>query len=327
VAAAAEWVRELDLLESRLVICPDDPRHSYSRTRGACPWCRIENHEGPSFFFLAPGTAPDAFDLEETWRAIEAVPSPGEAPLACPAPTEEKRAERPTAAQRVLEALRGLLSPRTAAREREDAERRAQKIEMARKRVRRLEDQWQDLCGDAGFLARKSQLQDARASLEGLTAVEGREWDELVAQFRDKRLPDHLQSFALEFARIPGLGPAEIGRLADRGIRTAADIAPERLMAIRYIDLDLVRALLLFKVAAARSFAFDPVAGIPGRHRKVLEDTQARRRGALLAGLQSGPLFLAEARRQALVWRGALRPQLEEAHRQLERLLAEARPR
>jgi len=321
--AAADWVRELDALEDQLVICGDDPRHAHARRNGSCPWCRIENAGGPSFFFLAPGTAPDAFDLDETWRAIEGVPSPGDATLPCPPLPEETRREEPTTgSHRLRLALRELLSPLSVSREREDSERRAQEIEKARKRIRRLEDQWKDLCGEAGFLTRRRQLEGARSALEGVKAAEEREWAALVTRFRQKRLPDHLRTFALEHARVPGLGPAEVGRLAERGITTAADIAPERLMAIRYIDLDLVRALLLFKVAATRDFALDPVTGIPGKDRKALEEMQARRRRALLAGLQSGPLFLAEARRQALVWRGALRPELEDAHRQLARLLA-----
>jgi len=88
-------------------------------------------------------------------------------------------------------------------------------------------------------------------------------------------------------------------------------------MAIRHIDLDLVRALLLFKLAAARSLAFDPVTGIPGKDRKALEESQARRRAALLATLQSGPLFLAEQRRLALAWRDTLGRALADAHRKL----------
>jgi DNA-binding helix-hairpin-helix protein with protein kinase domain len=325
---ATEWVGELDALEARLVICGDDPRHVHAGTRGACPWCRIEMEDGPSFFFLAQGSAPDAFDLEATWKAIEAVLSPGVGPLPGLPPVGGVVDERPTtAAHRVREALRGLLTPRAVSREREESERRCLELSLeiarARKKVRRLEDQWRDLCGDAAFVTRKRQLEDAKTCLEGLKAVEEREWAELGERFREKRLPDHLRTFPLEFARIPGLGPAEVGRLADRGIETAADIAPERLMVIRRIDLDLVRALLLYKVAAARAFTFDPVTMIPGKDRKALDDTQARRRSALLAALQSGPLFLAEARRQALVWRDALRPELEDAYRELARLEAE----
>jgi hypothetical protein len=69
------------------------------------------------------------------------------------------------------------------------------------------------------------------------------------------------------------------------------------------------------------------VTGIPGKDRKALEDWQRRRRAALLATLQSGPLFLAEQRRQTLAWRDALGRGLADAHLKLARLRAEAGPR
>ena len=72
------------------------------------------------------------------------------------------------------------------------------------------------------------------------------------------------ESFELEFARIPGLGPAELGRLASRGITTAAHITPEALMALRGIDLDLVKALLLYKGVATRALPLRPRDRDPG---------------------------------------------------------------
>jgi DNA-binding helix-hairpin-helix protein with protein kinase domain len=324
---AAGWVHELDTLEAQLVICGDDPRHAYAPARGSCPWCRIENDGGPSFFFLAQGSAPDAFDLAATWKAIEAVLAPGQAPLPHPPPVDAVGNEGlSTLALRTLRSLLGLLSPRDATREREEAERRAQEMATAQDNLRRLEEQWKGLCGDTLFRSRKKELESAKASLEGLKALEEREWAELVERFRETRLPPHLKTFALEFARIPGLGPAELARLAARGITTAADITPERLMAIRGIDLELVRALLLFKGVTTRAFTFDPVTGVPGKDRKALEDSQSRRKAALLAALRSGPLFLAESRRQTLAWRDALGRGLADAHLRLARLRAEAGP-
>ena len=98
--SADEWARELDALEARLVLCGDDPRHVHARAKGSCPWCRIEEAGGPSFYFLAQGSAPDAFDLAATWRAIEAVLSPGAAPLPDPPPVrlDARRGRAPPAA-------------------------------------------------------------------------------------------------------------------------------------------------------------------------------------------------------------------------------------
>jgi DNA-binding helix-hairpin-helix protein with protein kinase domain len=175
---------------------------------------------------------------------------------------------RPTAARRVREALRGLLTPHAVSREREGAERRAEEILRARDRLRRVEEKWKNLCGDADFLKRKRQLEGAKACLEGVKAVEEREWAELAARFREKRLPDHLRTVAIASAQLPGLGPKEVALLAGEGIAAAVDVTPERLMAIPHIDLELVRRLLLFRVAAARDYAFDPVTGIPGKDRQ-----------------------------------------------------------
>jgi DNA-binding helix-hairpin-helix protein with protein kinase domain len=324
--SAADWVGALDALETRLVTCGDDPRHLHARANGSCPWCCIESAGGPSFFFLPQGAASDAFDLAATWKAIEAVRSPGPAALPHPPPADEAGDEGlSTLVLRALKALFGL--PRDADREREEVERRAQEIRTAEENLRRLQEQWTSLCGDAAFASRRRDLESAKTALEGVRAVEEREREELANRFREMRLPDHLRTFPLEFARIPGLGPAELAHLATRGVTTAADVTPERLMAIRGIDLDLVRGLLLFKGVATRAFTFDPVTGIPGKDRKSLEESQARRRTALVKTLQAGPLELAELRRQALAWRDVLGRAIEDSHRRLARVRAEATPR
>jgi DNA-binding helix-hairpin-helix protein with protein kinase domain len=320
---AAEWVLELDALEADLVICGDDPRHVYAKADISCPWCRIEEEGGPSFFFLAQGSASDAFDLAATWTAIEAVQSPGEAPLPCPPLGELVAGERRATAGRLRRAVRDLVAPQAAAREREQERRREQERARSREHIRHLEAQWRRQCGPEVFEARRKALETAKERLQALRAVEDREWAALEARFHGWRLPDHLRSFLLETARVPGLGPAEVALLAAWRITTAAEVAPERLLAIPHVDLDLVRSLLLFRVAAARAYVFDPVTGIPGQERKALLDAQTRRRAELVRTLQSGPLFLAEDRRRALVLRDEIGRALEKAHRRLALLQAE----
>jgi DNA-binding helix-hairpin-helix protein with protein kinase domain len=158
----------------------------------------------------------------------------------------------------------------------------------------------------------------------GLKALEESEWAEVTDRYREKKLQPYLATFALEFARIPGLGPAELGRLSSRGVVTAEDITAEKLMAIRGIDLELVRALLLYKGVATRAFRFDPVTGIPGRERKALADQQARRRAEIVKTLQSGALDLAEVRRQTLAWRDVIGKAFREQHGKLAELRAHA---
>jgi hypothetical protein len=90
------------------------------------------------------------------------------------------------------------------------------------------------------------------------------------------------------------------------------------------IDLGLVRTLLVFRRVAARSFSFDPLTGIPGRDRKALEERQRQRKETLVNALREGSLELVEIRRQTLAWRDVLGRAIEDAHRKLARLRAEA---
>jgi DNA-binding helix-hairpin-helix protein with protein kinase domain len=367
--AAAEWVAALDELEPGIVTCGDDPRHAYVPVTGSCPWCRIEGDGGPSFFFFAPGTAPDAFDLEATSRAIDAVRSPGQAP-AIPRPKSPPRSpiavglstgrsllasirgsrSLPLAITIVLAAvvvagaaghavwfgrtsglyglaaalLGSILLVRFLRAEHgadvAEIERRERARAAAEEDIRRLESHWDEMCGERAFLDRRRELEEAKARLLALPALEKEEWGELTGRFRTKGLLAYLKTFSIEFAKVSGLGPGPLERLVVRGITTAADISPERLMAIPHIDLELVKGLLLFKGLATRTYRFDPVTGIPGRDRKAIEDAHAQRRQALVRELQGGALELAELRRQSLSWRDVMGRALDDAHGRLARL-------
>jgi DNA-binding helix-hairpin-helix protein with protein kinase domain len=344
---ASEWITELDELEAETVTCVDDPRHVHAG-RGSCPWCRIEKEGGPSFFFLPPGAAEDAFDLPAAWHAIEGVRSPDRP--AFPGPPPGPRIHRRVtaallhavvrwryaivAASLVLGALlvllgmpvgylgllgllalwpRGTLQP---------VQQRLRAIAAGEEGLRRLEGMWLEECGDGAFTRRRRELREAKIALEGLPAVENREWTALAERFRGVHLQRHLAGFALEFSRIPGLGAGELETLNRSGVTSAADITAERLMAIPDIDLDLVRALLTFKAVATRSFAFDPGSGIPGMHQKALAERQTKRREELKKTVQMGAVDLVELRHQAIGRREELTPMIEEFHRQLAGLRA-----
>jgi DNA-binding helix-hairpin-helix protein with protein kinase domain len=50
-----EWVHELDALVKRRKQCSFDAVHVYYSQLGECPWCRIEDSGGPTFFVAAGG--------------------------------------------------------------------------------------------------------------------------------------------------------------------------------------------------------------------------------------------------------------------------------
>lgn len=53
--APLEWVQELDLLVRRRKNCSFDPIHVHYSQLTECPWCRIEDSGGPTFFVAASG--------------------------------------------------------------------------------------------------------------------------------------------------------------------------------------------------------------------------------------------------------------------------------
>jgi DNA-binding helix-hairpin-helix protein with protein kinase domain len=48
-----QWIQELELLIKQRRACDIDPMHIYAPEAGRCPWCRIEDIGGPSFFIPA----------------------------------------------------------------------------------------------------------------------------------------------------------------------------------------------------------------------------------------------------------------------------------
>lgn len=321
---AAQWRVSLDELDAATRTCSEDPRHVYVRGTGPCPWCRIENAGGPCFFFLPPGAAPDAFDLEATWRAIEGVKPPEPARL--PGTTSESRSPGRAFAiprQRLAAVAASLMHIVRPDGDRPQREQHDEAIAAGEEGLRQLESLWEDDCSDVAFIRKRHELKEAKAALEKLKAREDREWAALAEQFRDVALQEHLRTFSLEFARIPGLRPAELSALARRDITTAADIIPEALMSIPGIELDLVKALLIFKAVATRSFSFDPVTAIPGVDQKTLAAHQAKRRERLRTTVQNGAVELIELRRRTLARREELIREADLVHKQLAELRAD----
>jgi DNA-binding helix-hairpin-helix protein with protein kinase domain len=342
-------MKSLDELEANTEICGEDPRHVHGN--GACPWCRIEQEGGPSFFFLTPGSASDAFDLQATWKAIDAVRAPGPAPFpgppaglklvgrALPEEVQTVRAWRLVLALSLLGlcalylwlgvkwglvGVFGLLVLRRWAPERAERQERLRAVAAGEDELRRLEAPWAEMCGEKRFLQRRQELGAAKVALEGVRAEEEKEWTELAAHFREIGREFHLRGFALEFARIPGFGKDQLGALELAGLTTAADLTPEALAAVSGLDPSVTNGLQLFREVAARSYAFDPATGIPERDQKLLAERHTRRREELIRKLQGASTELTELRRQILASREVMGRAHEEMQRRLFQLRADA---
>ena len=54
---AQQWVEQLDVLIRQRTTCKIESVHTYFSSLQKCPWCRIEDEGGPSFFEPAGGTS------------------------------------------------------------------------------------------------------------------------------------------------------------------------------------------------------------------------------------------------------------------------------
>jgi DNA-binding helix-hairpin-helix protein with protein kinase domain len=74
------WVEQLDALLKRRKQCSFDPSHIYFAQLNKCPWCRIEDAGGPSFFVSGGGTtiisANRLTRLDDRVRELREVPFP-----------------------------------------------------------------------------------------------------------------------------------------------------------------------------------------------------------------------------------------------------------
>ena len=221
---AGQWAATLEGLERCLVSCCDDPRHAHANGGGSCPWCRIENDGGPSFFFLPPGAAPDAFDPAAAWRSIEAVASPGPAPLPplSRAGAQVSAEGLATAALRALRELVGDVALRSSSRLRRELERERQEIDSCETNVRRLENQWEELCGERRYLAKRARARGGARGVRPAAGDRGRRvgrGHEPSPREEAQAVPGELRARvrAHPGARAGGARPARLPRHPDRG--------------------------------------------------------------------------------------------------------------
>ena len=230
----------------------------------------------------APGDA--ALDLEDLWRAIEAVPAP--AALATP-PTFQSTRARPSPAGAALmlaiwrrRLLAGGLSVGAGVGLALDptapiawaavgvgaayfaAALPKQAAEVAQT-ARGIETQflvelgsWWEQSSSAGFVEAKYQLEAARAKLALLAAEKQRRIATLMEGHRVEQLDLHLRNFPVGRDKIKGVGPRRLARLTSHGVESAYDVTANRVSSVPGIGPVTAQALLSWR--SRTECLFDP---------------------------------------------------------------------
>lgn len=95
----AEWVAALDELELKTQVCPADPGHYHYSGVAACPWCRIERSNGPTYFasatFHVIGASAASFNVVQVWTEIQGILHPRNAAVIAVPPTPRVHTAKP----------------------------------------------------------------------------------------------------------------------------------------------------------------------------------------------------------------------------------------
>jgi DNA-binding helix-hairpin-helix protein with protein kinase domain len=267
---AAQWVKQLEALESYLVRCSANPLHFGPRDASECAWCEMENrlqtvlfvpYLGPTATVTATDPGASAFNLDAVWKRITAVPIPLRDALRPALPStsvtpssKAKEAKSNSGSVNYVAVFMAALSfvvliiaPPLAVvlvpillywlfsakpRKTIDGQRfQAVYLEAEALWEREL-DNWYRRIGVDDNLRLKSELEEARDQFLRAAAEE----KTLIAKYRsdrrEKQLHAYLDAFSIVSTKINGIGPAKLATLASYGIDTAADVSRNRLLAV-----------------------------------------------------------------------------------------------
>jgi DNA-binding helix-hairpin-helix protein with protein kinase domain len=312
--APAQWVEQLDLLIKQRKTCSFDAMHVYYGPIGDCPWCRIEDSGGPSFFISSGGSAVSAdrlialdtkieelpyFEFPELPRERTALP-PLPRPSGAGAPVKKSLADVAAVllpaswavalagsyfgmpllvAGAVLSlALAIVLITNKQARIRRQTlkENQAVLATGTEKLQRRAEV--------VEFQHRQRQQAFQRAFEDLQTQIahyraEGDELKDVFVHYRELKLEEFLRGFSIRdnYRAISGLTASQVAILESYGIDSANDLDRLRLYGIPSIDSEAVMELLQWRMQIDRQFVFNPEHGVSLADLKSSKELAIRR--------------------------------------------------
>lgn len=349
---AVDWVRALDKLKSEIRTCHVESVHKYYGGLNGCPWCELERRSGFLFFVSVAAVTPGGgvFNLSEVWRRILAVPSPGEAPHINPDSFSPSPSPLPSGVYfgKVWRFVRKLgavglviwcLSSFPNAfilvlivaiflffyKGGEPAEKLARQdaLRIAEAKWEEAERRWKVEAGDAAFREKLHEADKLRKRYENLSNEYSREKQRLQAAVRERQLLKFLDNFFIQDHSIPKIGAGRKAILVSYGIETAADIDPNKIIRIRGFGASLTNELMQWRKSLEGKFRFDPSKGIDPADIAALDQKFRQERIRIEGSLLAIPEMLGNLRRQILLRREALRPQVEEAAKALAQARAD----
>ena len=334
---AREWVKCLSVLEATTTRCSQHPGHYYFSDAGGCPWCPIESSSGALLFLAPAGTAPSqtSFNLALVWSRITQIMPPGQVPeVSIPAvkPSASVLELRASitirnVVGRAVVIVASLIAIAIAsgawilwiaiaigawagvgkwASSIEEVEKFRRKRHEAQNVLAQLRDRLRVETDPKRFEDRLKILEGKRAELLNLPAERDRRLKELVLNREKHARERFLESFEIENAKIPGIGPAKRAMLESYNIETAADIKRTAILNVPGFGPGLATRLEDWRRTVERAFRFDPRSAVDPRDIQDLDRKIAQERSALERALLQGGKELSQIGQEITVRREAL---------------------
>jgi DNA-binding helix-hairpin-helix protein with protein kinase domain len=308
-----QWALELEELIKHRKTCSFDPMHVFYAGRKECPWCRIEEEGGPTFFVASSGattvTRNRLAELDARIRGLREVAMPDLSPgrLSLPRlPPPGKRTGRGISRVDVAAAVMGLAAVLAVVGVWQGSALAAATVlslaaggllwrdETSRK-LRQdaggfqawLDQGLQQLAkGAQGIVGRhrKQLAAFARSTKEvqaqlALYRAEGDQLTRILVQNSSSQQNEFLRNHLIRdhAAEIEGMHETLIPMLESFGIESAYDIEKIKLMGNPAVNADLMVELLQWRTQVERNFIFKPEHGVTPEQLKVATEAATMR--------------------------------------------------
>jgi len=293
--SAAQWVKQLDILESSLAQCEENALHFVPRDASECAWCEMERRLGTVLFLpnlprtdfnvghFDPGA--NGFNLESVWAKIAAVVLPSidqlkpriSATITAPS-AAANAAKHPDNSHVVIgylicvgAVLATIAIPpgfllwviafgfgyvKAQKKNQIHAAPFSRAYIDAAAAYERETANWHQRIGLHELLRAKESLATARNAYRGLAEDERAQVTKYQSERKEKQLHAYLDTFDIQDATIKGIGPAKRATLASYGIDTAADVTRAKLLAVPGFGDTTSRGLLEWRAKLEGRFAY-----------------------------------------------------------------------
>jgi DNA-binding helix-hairpin-helix protein with protein kinase domain len=332
---ATEWVGSLSNLSKALKTCKTNPNHQFFSGIGDCPWCRAEGALGTPIFGIKVAIVGDhGFNLIAVWVEIEKVkpvPEPLQKPELDrfrdkygPDPTikeiaHKRRVHRLGAigivfAVSVLSVVAGLVPLAAIAaitialivagqvwkRGNIGAKPFIEQYESVLKIYREAETEFDRSSAPPVRCAEiQAQLDLCKREYEGLGSEKAKRLAKLNSEREAKQRQRFLETFRIEDATIPNIGPKNKLILRTWGIEDAWDVDEGRIQTIKGFGPVKITSLMEWRRSKERLFRFDSKQPVDPRDLNALEQEFAQKAQNLESVITQG---LPNLRQAISVW-------------------------